>query len=417
MLEFLSHTVTLAGMTSVPVKSFTPQSYPGGKPRILAVDDQPDSLRVLQLRLESGGMQCTGMTDGSAALQFLKDNPVDVIILDVMMPGVDGFEVCRRIKANESTRDIPVLFLTAKMDQADKVRGLEVGGHDYLSKPVEQQELMARTRAALRVKQLQDQLKDQIRLQQQIGYLHQGMIGQHWQNTFGQLAASLAHEINNPLAAALGSIQLLAMEEDIDRTVLSRLQVIDESLQRAGQKLRSLLLIAHTHSQPQMVSLSRLVEDLLTLINFKLVVNKVALKTDIKGDFQWFGPLSKLARAVLYVLNNAIEAVAGMPEAKILIRTEEVDGQIFLHVLDNGPRVPAGLEQQIFEPFFTTKDQPHNGLGLYMAATIAQEHGGTIQLTPATGTDGMNTQFTIRFPAAQNLAAAEQPAPVTIPLT
>src|SRR5262245_43275334 len=111
------------------------QSNP--RPRVLAVDDQPDALRLIQLRLETGGMQCFAHADGPSALAFLKENPVDVVILDVMMPRMDGYEVCRKIKANERTRDIPVIFLTAKLDVADRVQGLDIGAHDYLTKPIQ----------------------------------------------------------------------------------------------------------------------------------------------------------------------------------------------------------------------------------------------------------------------------------------
>src|SRR6185436_1039003 len=193
------------------------------KPRVLAVDDQRDALRLLQIRLQNAGFDCLTANDGVASLELLAKEPVDIVILDVMMPQMDGYEVCRRLKADERTKDIPVIFLTAKFEMEDKVRGLEVGGHDYLSKPVEQPELLARTRSALRVKQLQDQLKERIQLQQTINQLQQGMLSEHWQKTLGQLAASLAHEINNPLAAALGSAQLLSMDESLDKNILDRL--------------------------------------------------------------------------------------------------------------------------------------------------------------------------------------------------
>src|SRR5438105_2348315 len=100
------------------------------RPRVVAVDDQPDALRLLELRLSAGGMECAAFPDGSSALQFLEKELVDVVILDVMMPAMDGYEVCRRLKADPRTRDIPIIFLTAKTDPEDKARGLEMGGHD-----------------------------------------------------------------------------------------------------------------------------------------------------------------------------------------------------------------------------------------------------------------------------------------------
>lgn len=356
------------------------------KPRILAVDDQRDALRLLQIRLQNAGFDCLTAGNGVDAIALLGKESVDVIILDVMMPQMDGFEVCKRLKMEERTKDIPVLFLTAKFEMEDKVRGLEVGGHDYLSKPVEQPELLARTKSALRVKQLQDQLKERIQLQQTINQLHQGMLGEHWQKTLGQLAASLAHEINNPLAAALGSAQLLAMEEGLDKNVLDRLLIIDRSLQRAGQKLRSLLLIAQNSRHAQTVSLGHMVEDLAAIVNFQVVVNKVAMHTDIDESAEWQGVLSELARAILYVINNAIEAVTGVQNPAITMRVTAGAQFNEIHVIDNGPGIPAELRERVFEAFFTTKGAPHNGVGLYLANKIVQNAGGKIELrVPASG--------------------------------
>jgi two-component system NtrC family sensor kinase len=369
------------------------------KPRILAVDDQRDALRLLQIRLQNAGFECVTASDGAGALAVLDKEGVDVIILDVMMPGMDGFETCRRLKQNERTRDIPVIFLTAKFEMEDKVRGLEVGGHDYLSKPVEQPELLARTKSALRVKQLQDQLKERIQLQQTINQLHQGMLGEHWQKTLGQLAASLAHEINNPLAAALGSAQLLSMDETLDQNIQDRLQIIDRSLQRAGQKLRSLLLIAQNSKHAQTISIGQMVADLATMVNFQIVVNKVALQTDLDDSAEWQGIPSELARAILYIINNAIEAVTGVQSPAITLRVLATSPFTQIQVIDNGPGIPTELRERVFEPFFTTKGPPHNGVGLYLANKIVKDIGGKIELqTPASGP---GAQLVIFLPASE----------------
>jgi signal transduction histidine kinase len=369
------------------------------KPRVLAVDDQREALRLLQIRLQNAGFDCVTAHDGPGALELLGKEPVDVIILDVMMPQMDGIEVCKRLKADERTKDIPVLFLTAKFEMEDKVRGLEVGGHDYLTKPVEQAELLARTKSALRVKQLQDQLKERIQLQQTINQLQQGMLTEHWQKTLGQLAASLAHEINNPLAAALGSAQLLAMDESLDKNVLDRLLIIDRSLQRAGQKLRSLLLIAQASKHAQTISIGQLVDDLATIVNFQVVVNKVSLHTELDESCEWQGVASDLARAVLYVINNAIEAVAGVQSPAITLKV--VPGAPFneIQVIDNGPGIPAELRNRVFEAFFTTKGAPHVGVGLFLANKMVQNSGGRIELR--TPENGHGLQVVISLPAPE----------------
>lgn len=377
-----------------------PQSEPitgvERKPRVLAVDDQRDALRLLQIRLQNAGFECFTASDGLTALQFIEKEMVDIVILDIMMPHIDGYEVCRRIKAQERTKDIIVLFLTARYETQDKIRGLEVGGHDYLTKPVEQAELLARTRSALRVKHLQDQLREQLKLQKTINQLHQEMLGEHWQKTLGQLAASLAHEINNPLAAALGSVQLLCMDETLDVNTLNRLQIIDSSLQRAGQKLRSLLLIAQSSRHAITVSLAQLLEDLLTVINFQVVINKISLRSNLPAHSEWIGRPSELARAILYLLNNAIEAVGGRPEAFVDVRLRTQGDIHRISIIDNGPGIPPELREQVFRPFFTTKPTPHNGVGLYLAREIIKSFGGTVHI--ATPPNGVGAEVLVTLP-------------------
>jgi signal transduction histidine kinase len=372
--------------------------------RVLAVDDQRDALRLLQIRLQNAGFECFTAADGVAALEFLEKELVDLVILDVMMPQMDGYEVCRRIKANERTKDIVVLFLTARYEMQDKIRGLEAGGHDYLTKPVEQAELLARTRSALRVKHLQDQLKEQLKLQQTINHLHQEMLGEHWQKTLGQLAASLAHEINNPLAAALGSVQLLCMDENLDINILNRLQIIDSSLQRAGQKLRSLLLIAQTSRHAINVSLAQLLEDMLTMVNFQVVINKISLRSNLPAHCEWIGRPSELARALLYLLNNAIEAVGGRPEAFVDVRLQTQGDIHRIVIADNGPGIPEELREEVFRPFFTTKPAPHNGVGLYLAREIVKGFGGNIHHSP--GPNNVGTEAIVTLPKNSSKAEA-----------
>jgi DNA-binding response OmpR family regulator len=374
------------------ITDFTPQA----RPRVLAVDDQPDALRLIQLRLESGGMECFAHPDGPSALAFLKENPVDVIILDVMMPRMDGYEVCRKIKSNERTRDIPVIFLTAKMEVADRVQGLDVGAHDYLTKPIQQSELLARTRAAFRVKQLQDQLREQIQLQAHFHQLHRGMLSEHWQKIFGQLAGSLAHEINNPLAVALGTVQLLRMQSGVDERIVHSLRTVDVSLQRAAEKLRSLLIIAQAGRHRQKLSLNRLLRDLITLINYQVVMSKVTLTSDLDSECEWQGIGSDLARSVLYILNNALEAVEGCPNPTIRISAGQRSDHLFISVADNGQGVDESLRSRVFEPFFTTKGSPHHGVGLYLAHEIVKSNGGEIQLRSNCG--DMVTEFIVILP-------------------
>ncbi|MCI0536127.1 MAG: hybrid sensor histidine kinase/response regulator [Verrucomicrobiales bacterium] len=366
------------------------------RPRILVVDDQSDALRLLQLRLRSAGLACVAFQDAPSALEFLSRELVDLIITDVMMPGVDGIELCRRVKADSRTSDIPVLFLTANTETDDKVRGLGVGGHDYLSKPVDQQELVARTRAALRVKHLQDELKKKLELQQEVNRLHQGMLSEHWQKTLGDLASSLAHEINNPLAVALGNAQLLCLETGFSPEVRERLLNIDQSLQRAARQLRSLLFIAQSRREAQTIQVSELVEDLLALVNYRLVIRKVTVKTMVPKSCRCYGVASELGRALLFIVDNAVEATIGAANPSLTIVAERSGPDCCIRIVDNGEGVRPELRRRVFEPFFTTKGPPHNGIGLYLAEEILRQAGGKIECVSPSPLG--NTEFTVCLP-------------------
>src|SRR4051812_25729330 len=125
---------------------------------VLAVDDTPQNLELVEAILTAEGFEVRLAADGQAALEAVAASPPDCIVLDVMMPRVDGFTVCQRLKADRRTRTIPILLLTALSEVDDKVMGLEVGADDFLNKPVDQQELVARVRSLVKIKRLHDEL-------------------------------------------------------------------------------------------------------------------------------------------------------------------------------------------------------------------------------------------------------------------
>ncbi|MDQ7829897.1 MAG: diguanylate cyclase [Armatimonadota bacterium] len=143
-------------------------SKDGQTPRILVVDDEPSILSMLRLRLESMGAAVVTTPRGAEALALARTHEPDLVLLDVMMPDVDGFTVIGELKADPVTREIPVIFMTARDEVDSRIQGLELGGHDYVTKPFNTAELLARVRAALRVKALQDELREKNRLLEQL---------------------------------------------------------------------------------------------------------------------------------------------------------------------------------------------------------------------------------------------------------
>lgn len=159
----------MAAITHGPVSTAPPDLMRGQRPpRVVVVDDEPSILEMLRLRLESMGTTVFTVPRGSDALAVARQEAPDLILLDIMMPDLDGFSVIRQLKDDHTTRQIPVIFMTARDEIDSRVQGLDLGAHDYVTKPFNTVELIARIRAALRVKALQDELYEKNRLLEQL---------------------------------------------------------------------------------------------------------------------------------------------------------------------------------------------------------------------------------------------------------
>ncbi len=177
--------------------------------RILIVDDDPNIALLVQMALSKNRDYVTDIaSDGLQALAKVAENTPDLILLDIMMPGMDGFEVCRRIKGDEKTRFIPIIMITAKSEIADKLKGIEIGANDYITKPFNPEELLARVQAHLRIKALETEVSQKKQLEAVL-----------------KMAVTLQHEINNPLTGIIGNLELLSDWESLteeERTVAVR---------------------------------------------------------------------------------------------------------------------------------------------------------------------------------------------------
>jgi CheY-like chemotaxis protein len=377
------------------------------KPRILVVDDTPDSARVIRARLHHAGMDCMTAHDGKTALELAASQTFDVIIVDVSMPGMDGYEVCQHLKNNDETRDVPVLFLSGNPQSEDRQRGFEVGGNDYIAKPVEQVELFGKVQGALRIKQTLDTLKEQLvaveqqsqeqtLLGQKLNSLQQGMVSALWQRIFGQLAGNIAHDISAPLIAAISSTRLAMIEEKLPPGMRERLGLLEINLRHVNDKIRRLLLVSQPSRQPHVMYLSGLVEDITELMKYDLHKNEVEVTTRLDPTCQWKGMPSELSRAIIYIFSNAIEAVAGNEGAQVTVTVEHSEKRQYIRIADNGPGIPKAFFDRIFDQSFTTKGPPHTGAGLYLANAIVKAANGAIEFrSPAETT---STEFSINLP-------------------
>ncbi len=182
--------------------------------KILVVDDDPNIALLIQMTLTKlGSYEVETVNNGEDALTIINESPPDIILLDIMMPGIDGFEVCRQIKENEKTKFIPVIMITAKRELDDKLYGMEIGASDYITKPFNPEELVTRVKVHLRIKSLEKEVSASRELE-----------------TALKMSVTLQHEINNPLTGIIGNAEFLqewdtATPDEINQAVVDILNL------------------------------------------------------------------------------------------------------------------------------------------------------------------------------------------------
>ncbi len=408
--------------------------------KILIVDDEFVSRMTLQNLLASL-YECTTVENGEDALKAaLSDNPPDLILLDILMPGIDGFEVCTRLKAVSQTKDIPVIFLSANTEVEDKTRGINLGAVDYITKPFHKAEVKARVQAHLSIKKMQEDLREKnITLERQVDEIKEKteqlrekdlqLIEMDRVAGIGTLAAGIAHEINNPLGflkSTLGALHknvgkmrealmywedkpakdplVLGYLEHVASTGLYRVvDSMDEKFDRAGRGMMRIMDIVNSLKRFSGIDMEPLTKiDINKNITelLKFVVKQKEKKIEIVTQFQKI-PLIECApyeinQCLLQLLKNALDALDNDGTITITTECHCKDNLIVIRIVDNGHGMSSEVLRQAFNPFFTTKPVGSGtGVGLSLTERIIKRYGGMIQLE---STAGLGTTATIKLP-------------------
>jgi signal transduction histidine kinase len=366
---------------------------------LLIVDDEEQFRQVLVKRLSRRGMAPEQAESGEACLALLEKKPMDVVILDVKMPGMDGLEVLRRIKERYDKTE--VILLTGYANTQDGVDGMKSGAFDYLSKPVELDHL------AGKIKQAHEKILRETEREREAEFrekMEQRMVAAERLASLGTLAAGVAHEINNPLAIindSVGWMQLLinkgeAAEIPIKGQLEKGLDKIAKSVERAKKITHQLLGFARRR-EPIIseVDLKQLAEETVQLVE-KEAKNKeieCVLESDPSLGEIW-SDAYQLRQVLLNLLTNAIHATGSKGRIGITLQTE--GDQVILSVKDTGQGIPEENLERIFEPFFSTKPTGEGtGLGLFVTRGIVEKLGGTME---AESRMGEGTTFRVRLP-------------------
>lgn len=373
---------------------------------VLVVEDEPD-MRQFLVEMLSREHRVLQAGDGEGGLQRARRQHPDLVLLDLMLPGINGLEVCRRLRREEDLSGLKILMLTARTDEKSKITALQSGADDFLIKPFSTLEVRTRIQNHLRTARLETDLRHQNKqLQETLTELRQTraqLVQSEKMNALGSLAAGLLHEINNPLNFTMTAVQLirdLGTEMDEEDT-LDTINDIEEGMSRIRDIVSDLRTFAHPGEEVEKSAfpLESSLDAALRLTAHELKGHDV--HQEIEGDCFVRGFQNQITHVLMNLLVNAAEALERGPErepSQIRVRAFQKDGRVVVKVRDNGVGIPEEDLDRIFDPFFTTRDVGEGmGMGLSLCHTIVENHGGSIQ---AQSEVGKWTEFTFDLPSA-----------------
>ncbi|MGB3236863.1 MAG: response regulator [Geitlerinemataceae cyanobacterium] len=429
---------------------------------ILIVDDTPNNLRLLSDMLSDRGYEVRKAIDGQMALTSARVEPPDLILLDIVMPDIDGYGVCQALKSDPKTCHIPVIFLSALDDPLDKVKAFQVGGIDYITKPFQIEEVLARVQSQLTIRYLTQNLEAQVakrteQLTQALQDLQEAelqLVQTEKMATLGQLISGIAHEINNPVGFIEGNLDLVnkevknllnhlhlyqknvpnpgaEIEENAEKIDLEYL--VDElpemmgSMKLGTDRIRQLsislrLFSRADPSQKITANLHEGIDSTLVILKHRLKAHKNRPEIQIIKKYGDVPPIkcypNQLNQVFMNLLANSIDAIDEFGEVRsyaemvrfshhIVIRTAISSDrtQVAIEISDNGPGMSPEVTERIFDRLFTTKP-PGKGTGLGLPISrqiIVDKHKGQIRCSSILGE---GTKFMIEIPVESEIVMA-----------
>lgn len=371
---------------------------------ILIVEDEQDTAEYMSALLEIRGYTTSWAYSGTEALEMLDracrqedgSRPIHLVILDVRLPDLDGYEVCRRIKNDEALKHVSVIMVTALHSTSDKTKGLDLGADDYITKPFQPEELLARVRAVLRVRQMEREARQRaIELEQSQAQL----IQVEKLAAMGRLAASIAHELNNPLQAIQNCLHLVLKRPLPEPKRRQYLEMAQEEVERLIGIVQGMLeFYRPSKGQRAPVDANTIVENVLALTAKQLQHGQVTVHQRLTPNLPPLEAVSDQLKQVF--LNIVINAVEAMPDGGDLYVDTGLtpDGRwITVSFTDTGVGLSPEEQANIFEPFYTTKTKG-TGLGLSVSYGIIERHGGSIEVHSQ---PGQGSRFTVKLPVSQ----------------
>jgi two-component system sensor histidine kinase/response regulator len=352
-------------------------------PHILVVDDQPINVQLLKRKLEREGIRVTAAYNGLEALEFVKKDKPDLILLDVMMPDMDGIEVCQRLQASENTRGIPVIFITARTTKESKLEGLGVGAVDYITKPIDLDETLARVQTQLRFVAINRQLVDLTRRLEE----------SRKSATIGAVTQGIAHNLNNLLGVVIGYLDLVKAYYDKPEQVKKNAQHVEDAVQRIVTIIKQLSTLV-VKSRPPLIkaSVQRLIEGGIARFHSDYRLTAPVTIDNPLGDLMVDTNYEIFEEVMAKALMNGWESYDNKPTdpRPLSINTRTItkpeEGQfVELKIVDHGHGIDADIRDKMFEPFVSTKNTVGVGMGLTVARHALRNLGGEVTVIDTPG--------------------------------
>jgi len=374
----------------------------------LVADDQPDMLRFIKSEL-AAHYNVIAVSDGQQAVDQAVARMPDIVLLDMMMPEKDGMQACREIRATPATSSVPIILITAHVDEETKINALRAGASDFLPKPFSTTELHVRVKNLVESYDVQRKLARQNNTLEstieQLKDTETQLVQSEKLASLGRLSAGIIHEINNPLNfAATGLFTLRAKARlipDLERDEYAdTLKDVEEGIQRVKSIVSDLRTFTHPgDSVGDEVNVADAVNSALRFLSQEWR-NKVEIQIHLTDGLTIWADKNKLIQVLINLVQNSLDALNAKEfkgEKPAIVIAGKVDrGLNVLSVRDNGVGIDPKVQDKIFDPFFTTKDVGEGmGLGLSICYRIVRSFGGQILVQSE---PGKSCEFTLEFP-------------------
>ena len=363
------------------------------KAKILAVDDEPKNVKLLEALLVPQGYEVTTALNGKEALQLIEKNEIDLVMLDIMMPECDGFEVTRRLRSQEKTQLIPIMLITSLTGSEERTKGIEAGCDDFISKPFDKNEVFARVKSLLKIKSLHDELKENYEKLKELENMRDG------------LTHMIIHDLKGQLSVLSLNMEMLEVEsqEKLTQEEKQNLKAMFVSSQVLKDMINDLLDINKMEEGKMKLVCERLnigdtVKDVAELMKVVAQSSGKGISIEISESIpEVLFDKALIKRVISNLVSNGIKFTSpnGSVHVKVFLNTN--DNHCHVQIKDEGKGIPKEYLNRVFDKFVQlegARGRAGHGLGLTFCKMAVEAHGGRIWVENAPNMGGIFT-FTL----------------------